>query len=192
MLHFQPLMGAMVSFRKRYCGFILIILLFFFFVILHYNVVYNQMQSSYFPNDGRYKFSWSYSYRVIYSTIDSFIGTVIAVPGWELNKSRNASDYIFPDDITTLISSKNICSNKNPPRVLLIVCSGTENYLLRLAIRKTWAQSAYEKFNISVVFLMGVSLDEKINVSRWRTFKKFIQKLPLFLLQIDEAVKSCL
>lgn len=137
----KPLMGAVISFRKRYCGFILLILLFFFFVILHYNVVYNQMQSSYFSNDG----------------------TVITVPGWELNKSRNVSDYIFPDDITTIITSRSICSSKYPPRILLIICSGTENFLSRSAIRKTWAQSAYEKFNISVVFLMGVSLDEEIN-----------------------------
>lgn len=96
-----------------------------------------------------------------------FLGAIIVVPGWEFNRSRNVSDYIFPDDITTLTSGKNVCSSKNPPRVLLIVCSSTENFISRLAIRNTWAHLAHEKFNVSVAFLMGVSLDEQINVSSY-------------------------
>ncbi len=88
-----------------------------------------------------------------------------AVAGWEFNRSRNASDYVLPEELTSVISGKNICSNKNTPHVLLIVCSSTENFPLRNAIRQTWANLSYEKFNISVAFLMGVSKNKRINVS---------------------------
>jgi len=69
--------------------------------------------------------------------------------------------------MTTLVSSQAVCTGMYPPRVLIIVCSSVENFKLRSAIRETWAHSAYEKFNISVAFLLGVSEENVIDVSDW-------------------------
>lgn len=90
-----------------------------------------------------------------------FISPVI---GWEFNRSRNATDYVLPEDVTTLLTTS-VCSRDYPPHVLLIVCSSIENFALRTAIRETWAAMAFETFNISVAFLMGVSQDGQIDVS---------------------------
>lgn len=81
-----------------------------------------------------------------------------------MNISRKAKDYIFPDRYTSFTHAKpNICSIRNP-LVVIIVCSDTQNVKLRKAIRETWAAES-ERFNITVLFLVGISKDENVNVS---------------------------
>ncbi|XP_065221463.1 beta-1,3-galactosyltransferase 1-like isoform X2 [Planococcus citri] len=93
------------------------------------------------------------------------------VDGWEKGKIRRASLYVHPNNDTSFThADANICSTEQP-LVIIIICSDTKNINPRMAIRETWANDA-KKYNITVLFLVGISKDEDINM---KTLKESTQ-----------------
>uniref|UniRef100_A0A1B6DVG6 Hexosyltransferase n=1 Tax=Clastoptera arizonana TaxID=38151 RepID=A0A1B6DVG6_9HEMI len=83
----------------------------------------------------------------------------IMVPGWEMNISRNARDYVQPGNSTILIPASHICP-KSSLLLLVIVCSAPTNFEQRIAIRETWASMA-ENY-VKVAFLLGETNNETV------------------------------
>lgn len=64
------------------------------------------------------------------------------VAGWSLNTSRETSDYIFPNENTTIIEPPTLCRESDPLIFLLIVvCSSANNFEARQTIRETWGNT---------------------------------------------------
>ncbi|XP_014261338.1 beta-1,3-galactosyltransferase 1-like [Cimex lectularius] len=74
------------------------------------------------------------------------------VAGWELNVTRDVRVYVVPENITSIISGKNLCEDQKV-NVIIIVCSAPENVDRRLAIRQTWGLHNFS--NVRVGFLLG-------------------------------------
>ncbi|XP_065221662.1 beta-1,3-galactosyltransferase 5-like isoform X2 [Planococcus citri] len=89
----------------------------------------------------------------------------VELVGWEMNVSRNVTNYVYPNRDTSFShTDPNICSEMKP-LVVVVVCSDTRNSRLRNAIRDTWAKDAREKYNILVLFLVGISGNEDVNMA---------------------------
>ena len=99
----------------------------------------------------------------------------LSVKSWESYLSGNVADYIRPNRMTTLAPFNLICTSTNTPRVLIAVHSEIQNADLRMAIRKTWADSLQKQFNIGIAFFVGLSDDGEINVSKIHLI--FLEKL---------------
>lgn len=64
------------------------------------------------------------------------------VQGWSQNQSRLTTDYILPNENTTLIEPPALCRNENEPIFLLIVvCSSASNFEARQSIRESWGNT---------------------------------------------------
>ncbi|KOB76634.1 Beta-1,3-galactosyltransferase 1, partial [Operophtera brumata] len=65
------------------------------------------------------------------------------VAGWSTQTNRDTKLYILPDNITVIHEPANICSKgdryiKHKLFLLIVVCSATENFERRMAIRDSW------------------------------------------------------
>lgn len=67
------------------------------------------------------------------------------VLGWSKNTSRETSDYIFPNENTTLIEPPNLCRTNESIFLLIVVCSSAGNFEARQTIRETWGNTS--RFN---------------------------------------------
>lgn len=81
-----------------------------------------------------------------------------------INISHSIRDYVFPEKLTTLTFIENPCTPTQVPLILIIVCSNVGNIALRQSIRETWASEA-KYYNIHVLFLLGLSKKNSLNVS---------------------------
>ena len=63
------------------------------------------------------------------------------VDGWSLNTSRDPIDYILPHENTTIIEPSNLCKDKSPLFMLIVVCSSVRNFEARQTIRETWGNT---------------------------------------------------
>lgn len=80
------------------------------------------------------------------------ISTQNVVRGWLYNSSRWASDYILPDENTTLHEPPHLCRELDPIFLLIVVSSSANNVEARQSIRDTWGSSefnypVFEKFH---------------------------------------------
>ncbi|XP_048479178.1 beta-1,3-galactosyltransferase 2 isoform X2 [Plutella xylostella] len=69
------------------------------------------------------------------------------VAGWTVHTNRDTKIYVQPDNVTTLFEPTGVCSShnkKNKLFLLIIVCSSTNNFERRIAIRETWGN--YQKY----------------------------------------------
>lgn len=101
------------------------------------------------------------------------------VQGWSQNTSRVTTDYILPNENTTLIEPPNLCREINAMFLLIVVCSSPSNFKARQSIRETWGNTTefnypmFEKFHGS---LNGSFLN--IDNSRpWRTYVEVCESL---------------
>lgn len=77
------------------------------------------------------------------------------VEGWAKNTSRDTTEYILPNENTTLIEPPSLCAvtNTDPIFLLIVVCSSASNFEARQTIRETWANTSqfnyplFEKFH---------------------------------------------
>ena len=63
------------------------------------------------------------------------------IVGWSLNTSREPDDYIHPHKKTTIVEPLNVCKDKNPLFMLIVVCSSVKNVEARQMIRETWGNT---------------------------------------------------
>uniref|UniRef100_A0A0A9X3R4 Hexosyltransferase n=1 Tax=Lygus hesperus TaxID=30085 RepID=A0A0A9X3R4_LYGHE len=92
-----------------------------------------------------------------------YIPHLTAVPpkqvrGWELNVTRDVTRYVNPSNDTTIISGREIC--EDPTFFVIIVTSAPANFVVRSAIRETWA--SHNISNVKVGFLVGVTGNSSI------------------------------
>ncbi|KAL4712251.1 hypothetical protein ACJJTC_011112 [Scirpophaga incertulas] len=65
------------------------------------------------------------------------------VAGWSIHTNRDTKIYVQPNNVTTIHEPTDICSKrdgsqKNKLFLLIVVCSSTDHFDRRLAIRETW------------------------------------------------------
>jgi beta-1,3-galactosyltransferase 1 len=93
------------------------------------------------------------------------------VAGWSQNTSRETTDYILPNENTTLIEPPSLCREPHPIFLLIVVCSSANNFEARQSIRETWGNTTefnypmFEKFHGSH---NGSFLN--INNKQWRKY----------------------
>ena len=104
----------------------------------------------------------------------------IQVEGWAKNTSRDTTEYILPNENTTLIEPSSLCSatNNDPIFLLIVVCSSASNFEARQTIRETWANTTqfnyplFEKFHGAYNNNNASYLN--INYKQW---KKYAEKV---------------
>lgn len=74
------------------------------------------------------------------------------VQGWSHNTSRETTDYVLPNENTTIIEPPNLCREPEPIFLLIVVCSSASNFDARQSIRQTWGSTEFnypmfEKFH---------------------------------------------
>lgn len=75
------------------------------------------------------------------------------VAGWSHNTSRDTTEYILPNDNTTLIEPPTLCHELEPIFLLIVVCSSANNFEARQSIRESWGNTTefnyplFEKFH---------------------------------------------
>lgn len=82
----------------------------------------------------------------------TFVSHPPDVIGWEANKSRNTSLYVRPQEYTTLLIGEAVCP-RTQLDLLIVVCSGVQNFSMRAAIRSTWARDPPPR--TTVMFFVG-------------------------------------
>lgn len=65
------------------------------------------------------------------------------VQGWSQNQSRITTDYILPNENTTLLEPPALCKESEPIFILIVVCSSASNFEARQSIRETWGSREY-------------------------------------------------
>lgn len=63
------------------------------------------------------------------------------VQGWSQNQSRLTTDYILPNENTTLIEPAVCRSDNDPVFLLIVVCSSASNFEARQSIRESWGNT---------------------------------------------------
>lgn len=106
---------------------------------------------------------------------------LVQLRGWSYNTSRDVCTYIHPENTTTVLNPRNICSDS--PYLLIIVCSAVDNVNARVAIRNTWGnQSNLDmqfELPVRIAFLLGQSDNDTLNVSHKMT-RLWINKIVKF------------
>ncbi|KAJ8686207.1 hypothetical protein QAD02_022001 [Eretmocerus hayati] len=96
-----------------------------------------------------------------------YLASVAQLHGWGYNTTRDTCTYIRPENVTTILDPKYICSETPSPYLLIVVCSAVRNVNARLAIRNTWGNKSHldATYNSSVrlVFLLGQSDNDTLN-----------------------------
>lgn len=89
----------------------------------------------------------------------------VGIEGWSYNTSRDMRQYVLPDNITAVQQPESVC--QQPVSLLIVVCSGINNFELREAIRKTWGSEVLvTNYTIKVTFLLGQTENQTIQVSQ--------------------------
>lgn len=60
------------------------------------------------------------------------------VQGWSQNTSRETTDYILPNENTTLLEPPLLCREPDPIFLLIVVCSSASQFEARQSIRESW------------------------------------------------------
>ncbi|XP_037806004.1 lactosylceramide 1,3-N-acetyl-beta-D-glucosaminyltransferase-like [Lucilia sericata] len=76
---------------------------------------------------------------------------------WDFSVSRNISDYVLPLNDTTLLEPRHKCHEKM--FILIVVCSGLNNFVARQTIRETWGNTT--EFNYSMFEKLHSHLSDK-------------------------------
>lgn len=93
------------------------------------------------------------------------------VAGWSQNTSRETTDYILPNDNTTLIEPLMLCREPEPIFLLIVVCSSASNFEARQTIRETWGNTT--EFNYPMFSKFHGSHNGSflnINSKHWRKY----------------------
>lgn len=93
------------------------------------------------------------------------------VEGWSHNRSRETTDYILPNENTTLIEPPTLCREPDPIFLLIIVCSSANNFEARQSIRETWGNTS--EFNYPMFERFHGSHNNtflNINSKHWRKY----------------------
>ena len=74
------------------------------------------------------------------------------VQGWSHNTSRETTDYVLPNENTTILEPPNLCREPELIFLLIVVCSSANNFEARQSIRQTWGSTEFnypffEKFH---------------------------------------------
>lgn len=93
------------------------------------------------------------------------------VQGWSQNTSRETTEYILPNENTTLIEPPFLCREPDPIFLLIVVCSSASNFEARQSIRESWGNVTefnypmFEKFH-------GTHNDTYLNINsrHWRRY----------------------
>lgn len=76
-------------------------------------------------------FIYSFIFFVLMYFFIAFYGgssnEIPKIAGWNTNTSRDVSDYILPNENTTLIEPTNVCDNEKI-FLLIVVCSSADNF----------------------------------------------------------------
>ncbi|XP_058797909.1 beta-1,3-galactosyltransferase 1-like isoform X2 [Phymastichus coffea] len=85
--------------------------------------------------------------------------------GWSYNTSRDVCTYIHPENTTTILNPRNICSESL--YLLIVVCSAVDNTNARVAIRNTWGNQTNLDMQfdspVRIAFLLGQSDNDTLN-----------------------------
>lgn len=122
--------------------------------------------------------------QIIISSNFKIYNQNIQVEGWAKNTSRDTTEYILPNENTTLIEPSTLCSpsSSDPIFLLIVVCSSASNFEARQTIRETWGNTSqfnyplFEKFHGSPTTNNNVSY-LNINYKQW---KKYAEVCALF------------
>jgi hypothetical protein len=93
------------------------------------------------------------------------------VQGWSMNQSRETTDYILPNENTTLIEPNLLCREPHPIFLLVVVCSSANNFEARQSIRETWGNTT--EFNYHMFEKLHGSHNGSflnINSKKWRKY----------------------
>lgn len=120
------------------------------------------------------------------------------VAGWSVHTNRDTKIYVRPNNVTTVIEPKDVCSKDNKLFLLIIVCSSTTHFEERKAIRETWGNykiylkasnlfnkitQKYKKYNYTY------DLYNNFNVSSLRN-KRDISSISKLLPLLAKALKD--
>ena len=94
-----------------------------------------------------------------------FLKFSVVIDGWEPIKNLRIDEYINPKKSITLTTGSKVCPKTDIPFAVVLVSSTKQNKQARKAIRETWAEKSFEKYGISVAFVLGVSEHGKVDVS---------------------------
>lgn len=98
----------------------------------------------------------------------------IQVEGWAKNTSRDTTEYILPNENTTLIEPSICSSNSDPIFLLIVVCSSASNFEARQTVRETWGNTSifnyplFEKFHGTATNNNASYLN--INYKQWKKY----------------------
>lgn len=95
------------------------------------------------------------------------------VVGWSLNTSRETTDYILPNENTTLIEPPTLCRESDPVFLLIVVCSSANNFEARQTIRETWGNITefnYAMFDKLHGAYNGSFLNANSRETNWRKY----------------------
>jgi hypothetical protein len=99
------------------------------------------------------------------------------VEGWYRNTSRETTDYIRPNDNTTILMPSNLCPSSSDPLFILIVVSSTaENLKDRQKIRNTWGNTSYFNYPLFKMFHSEANKRNYLDVNRedWKQYAEVI------------------
>lgn len=95
------------------------------------------------------------------------------VPGWSHNTSRETTDYILPNDNTTIIEPPTLCREPDPIFLLIVVCSSASNFEARQSIRETWGNTS--EFNYPMFEkLHGAHNGSFLNIN-YKQWRKYVE-----------------
>ncbi|KAJ2939279.1 hypothetical protein O0L34_g13375 [Tuta absoluta] len=91
-------------------------------------------------------------YIPVYNKADYRIPRKGFVAGWSVHTNRDTKIYVQPNAVTTIYEPKDVClkTKSNKLLLLVIVCSSTENFDRRSAIRDTWGSYRNYRKNLEV------------------------------------------
>ncbi|KAI5635094.1 galactosyltransferase domain-containing protein [Phthorimaea operculella] len=91
-------------------------------------------------------------YIPVYNKADYRIPRKGFVAGWSVHTNRDTKIYVQPNAVTTIYEPKNVClkTKANKLLLLVIVCSATDNFDRRSAIRDTWGSYKNYRKNLEV------------------------------------------
>jgi hypothetical protein len=106
-------------------------------------------------------------YMVIFSNVRNYSRREVI--GWARNASRETSDYVLPNENTTLIEpSDELCKSKL--LLLVVVCSSANNFEARQTIRETWANVT--RFNYPLFEKLHATSGNYLNINfkQWESY----------------------
>lgn len=83
------------------------------------------------------------------------VGTDDGLRRFEWIQTKNISEYVFPNKVTTVLDQPDFCHDD--VQLLIIVCSAPKNLQAREAIRETWGGEATRNSDTKLVFFLGQS-----------------------------------